>query len=64
MKNLNMMFIMHENISFVWDVKIFFKTIATVLTHDCVYNDASSLSEEVMTEKVLSMRNINENNKK
>lgn len=48
-----------ENISFVLDVKIFFKTIATVLTHDSVYNDASSLSEEEKT-KVQSMRNKNE----
>ena len=48
-----------ENISFVLDVKIFFKTIATVLTHDSVYNDASSLSEEEKT-KVQNMRNKNE----
>lgn len=48
-----------ENISLVLDVKIFFKTIATVLTHDSVYNDASSLSEEGKT-KVQSMRNKNE----
>lgn len=48
-----------ENISFVLDVKIFFKTIATVLTHDSVYNDASSLSEKEMN-KVQGMRNKNE----
>ena len=35
-----------ENISFLLDLKIFFKTIATVLSHDSVYNDASNLSEE------------------
>ena len=34
-----------ENISFVLDVKIFFKTIATVLTHDSVYNDACPVSQ-------------------
>ena len=48
-----------ENISFVLDVKIFFKTIATVLTHDSVYNDASSLSKEE-TNRVQGMRNKNE----
>ena len=48
-----------ENISFVLDVKIFFKTIATVLTHDSVYNDASSLSKEEMN-RVQGMRNKNE----
>lgn len=48
-----------ENISFVLDAKIFFKTIATVLTHDSVYNDASSLSKEE-TNRVQGMRNKNE----
>ena len=48
-----------ENISFVLDVKIFFNTIATVLTHDSVYNDASSLSKEEMN-RVQGMRNKNE----
>ena len=48
-----------ENISFVLDVKIFFKTIATVLTHDSVYNDASSLSKEEMN-RIQGMRNKNE----
>ena len=48
-----------ENISFVLDVKIFFKTIVTVLTHDNVYNDASSLSKEEMN-RVEGMRNKNE----
>ena len=33
-----------ENISFFLDIKIFFKTIATILTRDNVYNDASSLN--------------------
>lgn len=37
-----------ENISFFLDIKIFFKTIATILTRDNVYNDASSLN---VTEK-------------
>lgn len=48
-----------ESISFVLDVKIFFKTIATVLTHDSVYNDASSLSKEEMN-RIQGMRNKNE----
>lgn len=48
-----------ENISFVLDIKIFFKTIATVLTHDSVYNDASGLSEEEKI-RVQKMRNKNE----
>ena len=48
-----------ENISFILDVKIFFKTIATVLTHDNVYNDASDLSEREMN-RVQGMRNKNE----
>lgn len=48
-----------ENISFVLDLKIFFKTITTVLTHDSVYNDASGLSEKEKL-KVQSMRNKNE----
>lgn len=34
-----------ENISFLLDVKIFIKTISTVLLQDNVYNDASGLSE-------------------
>lgn len=33
-----------ENISFFLDIKIFFQTIATILTRDNVYNDASSLN--------------------
>lgn len=33
-----------ENISFFLDIKIFFKTIATILKRDNVYNDASSLN--------------------
>lgn len=33
-----------ENISFFLDIKIFFKTIATLLTRDNVYNDASGLN--------------------
>lgn len=33
-----------ENISFFLDIKIFFKTIATILTRDNVYNDASGLN--------------------
>ncbi len=48
-----------ENISFILDVKIFFKTIATVLSHDSVYNDASRLSEEEK-KKVQNMRDKNE----
>ena len=34
-----------ENVSFLLDVKIFIKTISTVLLQDNVYNDASGLSE-------------------
>lgn len=48
-----------ENISFLLDLKIFFKTITTVLSHDSVYNDASKLSEENKV-KVQSMRNNND----
>lgn len=48
-----------ENVSFLLDLKIFFKTIATVLSHDSVYNDASNLSEENKV-KVQSMRNNND----
>ncbi len=48
-----------ENISFLLDLKIFFKTIATVLSHNSVYNDASNLSEENKV-KVQSMRNNND----
>lgn len=33
-----------ENISFFLDIKIFFKTIATILKRDNVYNDASGLN--------------------
>lgn len=33
-----------ENISFFLDIKIFLKTIATILTRDNVYNDASGLN--------------------
>ncbi|WP_349820520.1 sugar transferase [Catenibacterium sp. RTP21428st1_D7_RTP21428_210409] len=33
-----------ENISFFLDIKIFFKTIATILTRDNVYNDTSGLN--------------------
>ena len=47
-----------EHISFILDVKIFFKTIATVLSHDNVYNDASGLSEEEK-KKVENMRDAN-----
>lgn len=47
-----------EHISFILDVKIFFKTIATVLSHDSVYNDVSALSEEEKR-KVESMRGNN-----
>lgn len=35
-----------EHISFCLDVKIFFKTIATIFARDNVFNDASSLNEE------------------
>ena len=35
-----------EHISFKLDVKIFFKTIATILARDNVYNNASELDEE------------------
>lgn len=48
-----------ENISFLLDLKIFFKTITTVLSHNSVYNDASNLSEENKV-KVQSMRNNND----
>lgn len=48
-----------ENVSFLLDLKIFFKTISTVLSHDSVYNDASNLSEENKV-KVQSMRNNND----
>lgn len=48
-----------ENISFLLDLKIFFKTITTVLSRDSVYNDASNLSEENKV-KVQSMRNNND----
>lgn len=48
-----------ENISFLLDLKIFFKTIITVLSHNSVYNDASNLSKENKA-KVQSMRNNND----
>ena len=48
-----------ENISFLLDLKIFFKTIITVLSHDSIYNDASNLSKENKV-KVQSMRNNND----
>lgn len=48
-----------ENISFLLDLKIFFKTITTVLSHNSVYNDASNLSEENKV-KVQNMRNNND----
>lgn len=35
-----------ENLSFILDVKIFFKTIATIFKRDNVFNDASGLNEE------------------
>lgn len=35
-----------ENISFWLDIKIFFKTFATIFSQDNVYNDASELNEE------------------
>ena len=37
-----------NHISFAMDVKIFFKTIAAVLGHDNIYNDASAPTEEEM----------------
>lgn len=48
-----------ENVSFLLDLKIFFKTFATVLSHDSVYNDVSNLSEENKV-KVQKMRNNND----
>lgn len=36
-----------EHLSFVFDIKIFFKTIATVIGHDNTYKDLSSESEAV-----------------
>lgn len=47
-----------NHISFILDAKIFFKTISTVLSHNSVYNDATSLSDEEM-KKVERMRNNN-----
>ena len=44
-----------ENISFALDVKIFFKTIATILLRDNVYNDSSKLNEEEK-KKIESMK--------
>lgn len=35
-----------KNISFILDAKVFFKTIATVLCRDNVFNDASELNED------------------
>ncbi|WP_294783643.1 sugar transferase [uncultured Eubacterium sp.] len=35
-----------EHVSFLLDVKIFFKTIKTILQKDNVYNDASNLNED------------------
>lgn len=46
-----------EHISFVFDVKIFFKTIVTILSHKNVYNDISTLNSEEM-EKVENIRVI------
>lgn len=34
-----------EHVSFWFDIKIFFKTIVTVLSHESVYNDASAPTE-------------------
>lgn len=48
-----------ENVSFILDLKIFFKTIGTVLSHDSVYNEASGLSDEEK-KKVESMRKCND----
>ena len=39
-----------ENISFWLDVKIFFKTIITILAKDNVYNSASGLNEDAQQE--------------
>lgn len=39
-----------ENISFLLDVKIFFKTIITILSKDNVYNSASYLDEDAKSE--------------
>lgn len=44
-----------EHISFCLDVKIFFKTIATIFARDNVFNDASSLNEEEIS-KVEALR--------
>lgn len=35
-----------ENISFVFDVRIFFKTVITVLSHNNIYNSTSKISEK------------------
>ena len=34
-----------ENVSFLFDLKIFFKTIKTIISHENVYNDASKLND-------------------
>lgn len=47
-----------EHISFSLDVKIFFKTVVTVLSHNSVYNDASELCEEEK-KKIESMKDNN-----
>lgn len=48
-----------EHVSFILDVKIFFKTIATVLSHNGVYNNVSNMSEGEK-KKVEHMRVDNE----
>ena len=37
-----------ENVSFLFDVKIFLKTIQTVLCKDNVYNDAATQDEKAL----------------
>ena len=53
-----MMFFMRIIFHLFWMLKLFFKTISTVLSHNSVYNDATSLSDEEM-KKVERMRNNN-----
>lgn len=48
-----------EHVSFILDIKIFLKTVAMVLSHNSVYNDASNLSESEK-KKVEHMRVDNE----
>ena len=42
-----------EHISFIFDVKIFFKTIATVLGHDGTYKDTSNEEDAVKQAEAL-----------